>query len=227
MSFRYRISDSAIEGVDIYAAKVSRTPRDDAFYHRALSRIPETDRLIPQLRSPLAFGAAEQWERAKANVVHLFASADELEVTAAMQSAQQVDRISSQAVILAGAEREDENARLAIVEDLVNDLVFAENYRWFSYVPNLGIEMSIHRLTDQARALKGDLRSPQFFQNFLSVVEDYAEVVTDARSWAFANISRDIDFVPPRFGDELFVFGAGYNGFIPWQYASAVHDYID
>lgn len=227
MTAHYWKKDSAIIGGDVYVAGEERIARDDAFYHRAMARIPETDWLIPQLRSPLSFGAAEQWARAKADIVPLPPGTKKKQVTAAMRSARQIARISSQAAILAAAEGEDEDARLAIVDDLVSDLVFAENHRRFSYKPNLGIEMSIHRLTDQARALKGDLRSPHFFQDFLLVVGEYAMVVVAARPWAFVNIRRDIDFVPPRFGDELFVFGAGYNGFIPWQYATAVEEHLD
>lgn len=222
-----RRETSAIKGDDVYQLGEKKIERDDAFYRYALSRIPETDHLIPHLRSPLAYGAAEQWHRAKAELTPLPDGGRKKRITEAMRSARQIDRISTLVAILAAAERGDEDARLAIVDDLLDDLVFAETSTHPRTLLLGEVRSALHDLTDRARWLKGDLGSPNFFRDFLRIAGQYADVVRAARTVVFSRVSRDIDFSPPRFGDELFIFGAGANGLVPWMYASAVQSYLD
>ncbi|MCQ4625712.1 hypothetical protein KBX18_09145 [Corynebacterium sp. CCUG 69979] len=138
-------------------------PRDDAFYHCALTRIGETDRLIPQLRSPLAAGAGEQWERAKADLQPLPERRQPGKgITRAMRSAEQIDRIATLAAVLAGAEQGDVDARLAVADDLLEDLRFAAARCGASSPDRVVARDGIFAITDQLRALKGELESPQF-----------------------------------------------------------------
>lgn len=222
-----RHESSALKGGDVYQLGEKKIERDDAFYHYALSRIPQTDRLIPHLRSPLAYGAAEQWHRAKAELTPLPDGGRKKRITEAMRCARQIDRISSLVAVLAAAERGEEDARLAIVDDLLDDLIYAETVTHARSRVLGEVRSALHDLTDRTRWLKGDLGSPNFFRDFLQVAGQYADVVRAARTVVFSRVRRDIDFSPPRFGDELFIFGAGANGLVPWMYASAVQAYLD
>lgn len=202
-------------------------PRDDAAHARAVARMAETDRIIPRLRSPLAHGAAEQWQMAKVGLRSLPDNRKQKSrsITTAMLSVQQVLRIEDLSAVLLAAEGGDEDARLAIVDDLLEDLRFASSTCGAETPERILARDGIFEITDRLRVLKGDAASPQFFAEFMAIAADYAEVMRTARP-IFEMVTSHVDFVPPRFGDELFVFGAGVNGLVPWMYAHAVDEHI-
>ncbi|MCQ4627223.1 hypothetical protein KBX17_05295 [Corynebacterium sp. CCUG 65737] len=201
-------------------------PRDDAFYHRALTRIDETDRLIPQLRSALAAGAGKQWQRAKADIHPLpERKRPGKGVTRAMRSVEQIDRTATLAAVLAGAEQGDVDARLVVVNDLLEDLRFATARCGASTPDRVAARDGIFAITDKLRALKGELDSPQFIDRFVGVAAQYADVMRSARP-CFTEIKDSTVIEPPQFGDELFVLGTGINGLIPWMYMDDVDEWI-
>ena len=218
------ISQTARGGLEVYVEPV--IPRDDALYRRAVESIPATDRTIHHLRSPLAAGMVEEWNKAKQELTPLAEGAHSLKVTRAMRTARRIDGMSRRVAVLAAAENGDEDARLAIVDDLLEDLAFAYDTCSLDDEKRVPIRDGIAAVTRRARALKADLVSPQFFQVFLGICAEYAAVMRDARP-VFRFIKKDIDYSPPDFGSELWVFGAGIDGLVPWLHAYAVNEQIE
>lgn len=195
----------------VYAGSFDHFERNAADAHWAVDNIPVTDRLIAQLRSPLAAVAAAQWRA---------------EVRAGGQSESDVGRlmrITRAAHTLAAAEDGNEDARLAIVEDLQSDLMFAATQCKTDSVDLLRIRADIIELSVRTRALAGELQSPSFFARFMEIAEDYARVMRHARPVCFPRVA-ELALTPPAFGDELFVFGAGVHGLVPWMYATHLNE---
>ena len=218
------ISQTARGGLEAYVEPI--IPRDDVFYRRAVDSIPATDRTIHHLRSPLAAGMVEQWNQAKQALTPLTAGGSSARATGPMRAARRIDRMSRRVAVLAAAENGDEDARLAIVDDLLEDLAFAYDTCSLDNEKRVPIRDGIAAVTRRARALKADLTSPQFFQVFLGICAEYAAVMRDARP-IFKYIKKDIDYSPPDFGSELWVFGAGIDGLVPWLQAYAVNEQIE
>lgn len=202
-------------------------PRDDVFYRRAVDSIPATDRMIHHLRSPLAAGMVEEWNKMKEEFAPLPESNRTGKVTRAMRTARRIDRMSWRVAVLAAAENGDEDARLTIVDDLLEDLFFAYETCSLDDETRVPIRDGIAAVTRRARALKGDLASPQFFQHFMGICSQYAAVMRDARPVLFRSIMKAIDETPPVFSEELWVFGTGIDGLVPWMHAYAVKEYVD
>ena len=218
------ISQTARGGLEVYVEPV--IPRDDALYRRAVESIPATDRLIHHLRSPLAAGMVEQWNQAKQALAPLPEGNSSAKATGPMRAARRIDGMSRRVAVLAAAENGDEDARLTIVDDLLEDLAFAYDSCSLDDEKRVPVRDGIAAVTRRARGLKGDLVSPQFFQVFLGICAEYAAVMRDARP-VFKYIKKDVDYSPPDFGSELWVFGAGIDGLVPWLHAHAVNDHIE
>lgn len=218
------ISQTARGGLEAYVEPI--IPRDEVFYRRAVDSIPATDQTIHHLRSPLAAGMVGEWNKTKQELTPLAEGAHSLKVTRAMRTARRIDRMSRRVAMLAAAENSDEDARLAIVDDLLEDLAFAYDTCSLDDEKRVPIRDGIATVTRRARALKGDLVSPHFFQVFLGICAEYAAVMRDARP-VFRFIKKDIDYSPPDFGSELWVFGAGIDGLVPWMHAYAVNEQIE
>lgn len=218
------ISQTARGGLERYVEPI--IPRDGVFYRRAVDSIPATDQTIRHLRSPLAAGMVEEWNKTKQELTPLAEGAHSLKVTRAMRTARRIDRMSRRVAVLAAAENGDEDGRLAIVNDLLEDLAFAYDTCSLDNEKRVPIRDGIAAVTRRARALKGDLVSPHFFQHLMGICAEYAAVMRDARP-VFKSIKKDIDYSPPDFGSELWVFGAGVDGLVPWLHAYAVNEYIE
>lgn len=217
------ISQTARGGLEAYVEP--SIPRNDALYRRAVDSIPATDRLIHHLRSPLAAGMVEQWNQAKQALVPLPAGGSS-KATGPMRAARRIDGMSRRVAVLAAAENGDEDARLTIVDDLLEDLAFAYDSCSLDDEKRVPVCDGIAAVTRRARGLKGDLVSPQFFQVFLGICAEYAAVMRDARP-VFKYIKKDVDYSPPDFGSELWVSGAGIDGLVPWLHAYAVNEQIE
>lgn len=219
------ISQTARGGIEAYTEPI--IPRDDALYRRAVNSVPATDRLIHQLRSPLAAGMVEQWNQAKQALTPLPEGGNSsAKATGPMRAARRIDRMSRRVAVLAAAENGDEDARLTIVDDLLEDLAFAYDSCSLDDTKRVPVRDGIVAVTRRARALEGDLVSPQFFQIFMGICAEYAAVMREARP-VFRFIKKDIDYSPPDFSSELWVFGTGIDGLVPWLHAYAVNEQIE
>jgi len=169
----------------------------------------------------------EEWNKMKEEFAPLPESNRTGKVTRAMRTARRIDRMSRRVAVLAAAENGDEDARLTIVDDLLEDLFFAYETCSLEDETRVPIRDGIAAVTRRARALKGDLASPQFFQHFMGICSQYAAVMRDARPVLFRSIMKAIDETPPVFSEELWVFGTGIDGLVPWMHAYAVNEYVD
>lgn len=192
----------------VFISRGKTLTRDDEAYRRAMSRIPATDQVIGQLQSPLSAGAADQWRHAKQSIVPLpdHGGLAAKQVSAAMESAHRIERISAAAATLLAAEQGDEDARVAIVEDLYSDIRYATTPSTTDTLEGLHSRDALHALADRLRALKGRAASPAFFTEFTAIASDYASLTRSDRA-------RQSE--PAKWGDELFVFGTGVNGLVP------------
>lgn len=178
--------------------------RDDELYQHATSLIPEIDRMVAQLRTPLAAGVAAQWQEARNGIAPMPRSKRRHQVNAAMRSARRLIRIHDDCRILAAADQGDLLARLTVLESLDRDLRFAQNACQTSSLEHLHLRDALVELSHRVRALYGVVDSHQFEDQYLAAVGDYRTLL-QSRSAESLNQGS----IPPL-GSWFYVFGCGH-----------------
>ncbi|GAA1172867.1 hypothetical protein CGLAUT_04035 [Corynebacterium glaucum] len=216
----HRVADSdyALDTFGTYKTGGRTEWRNEEYYRQALASIPHTDQLVAQLRSPLAAGIAQQWSIASSELPALPNYDHDDQVRAAMRCAQRLMRINRDCATLLSAEQGNPDARLAIVATLDRDLRFADTKCPTLTLEQLRIRDELRAIADRARALKGTVESPRFFDDYLSLVRDYAALVVRARPVCFKRMRADAPFEPPPIGSIFYVFGCTH-GLVPWTTA--------
>lgn len=201
--------------------------QDEVLYRRVVEAIPTVDRTIPRLRTPLAAGMGEQWEAAKADLKPFSEKrALSLGTSRAMSTVHRLDRIAHAVTTLEAAENGAEDARLAIVDDLLEDLMFAAHTVFPASDIEAAIRAGIFAVTDQVRVLKGDLTSEKFFAEFFAACAQYASVMRGARP-IFKHMKKEESFSPPAVGEQFWIFGAGIDGLVPWMQCYAINERLE
>jgi len=187
--------------------------RDDELYQHALSLIPEIDRMVTQLRTPLAAGVAAQWQEARNEIAPMPRSKRRHQVNAAMRSARRLIRIHADCRILAAFEQGDLHARLTVLESLDRDLRYAQNACQTSSLAHLQLRDALVELSQRVRALYGVVDSRHFEDQYLGTLRDYGALLQ-----AYATESFGQGGIPPL-GSWFYVFGCGH-GLEPWMSAT-------
>lgn len=187
--------------------------RDDVLYQHALSLIPEIDRMVAQLRTPLAAGVAAQWQEARNEIAPMPRSKRRQQVNAAMRSARRLIRIHDDCRILAAAEQGDLLARLTVLESLDRDLRYAQNACQTSSLAHLQLRDALVELSQRVRALYGVVDSWRFEDQYLATLRDYSALLQ-----AYATESFGQGSIPPL-GSWFYVFGCGH-GLEPRMWAT-------
>ncbi|WP_301924780.1 hypothetical protein [Corynebacterium glaucum] len=186
--------------------------RDEELYQHAISLIPEIDRMVAQLRTPLAAGVTVQWQEARNEIAPMPRSKRRRQVNAAMRSARRLIRIHADCRILAAFEQGDLHARLTVLESLDRDLRYAQNACQTSSLAHLQLRDALVALSHRVRALYGVVDSHQFENQYLAALGDYRALL-QSRSAESLNQGR----IPPL-GSWFYVFGCGH-GLEPWMWS--------